>query len=159
MAWTELRIEMLTKLWTAGLSAAEIAREMGELTRSAVLGKVHRLELPERKLRGAIRRRPPVDHQTYIPRPRKRVRRIARINNHIEITGRFERALPRELAAAAIPLAQRKSLVELANNSCRWIYGDPADAEHFYCGAPEANLLAHQPYCRMHTIRACQESA
>jgi GcrA cell cycle regulator len=43
MAWTEDRVEMLKQLWTDGLSASQIARKMGGVTRNAVIGKVHRL--------------------------------------------------------------------------------------------------------------------
>ena len=43
MAWTEERVEMLKQLWTDGLSASQIARKMGGVTRNAVIGKVHRL--------------------------------------------------------------------------------------------------------------------
>ena len=43
MAWTDDRVEILTKLWGEGLSASQIARELGDVTRNAVIGKVHRL--------------------------------------------------------------------------------------------------------------------
>ena len=45
MAWTEDRVEILTKLWAEGLSASQIAKDLGEVTRNAVIGKVHRLGL------------------------------------------------------------------------------------------------------------------
>ncbi len=48
MAWTEERVELLKKLWTEGLSASQIARQMGGVTRNAVIGKVHRLGLSGR---------------------------------------------------------------------------------------------------------------
>ena len=48
MAWTEDRVEMLKQLWTDGLSASQIARKMGGVTRNAVIGKVHRLGLSGR---------------------------------------------------------------------------------------------------------------
>ena len=48
MAWTEERVEMLKQLWTDGLSASQIARKMGGVTRNAVIGKVHRLGLAGR---------------------------------------------------------------------------------------------------------------
>ena len=48
MAWTEERVEMLKQLWTDGLSASQIARKMGGVTRNAVIGKVHRLGLSGR---------------------------------------------------------------------------------------------------------------
>lgn len=49
MAWTEDRIEALRKHWDAGLSASQIAKELGEgVTRNAVIGKAHRLGLKSR---------------------------------------------------------------------------------------------------------------
>ena len=48
MAWTEDRVATLTKLWAEGLSASQIAKELGEVTRNAVIGKVHRLGLSGR---------------------------------------------------------------------------------------------------------------
>jgi len=48
MAWTEDRVEVLTKLWAEGLSASQIAKQLGGVTRNAVIGKVHRLGLSGR---------------------------------------------------------------------------------------------------------------
>jgi GcrA cell cycle regulator len=43
MSWTDERVELLKKLWSDGLSASQIAAELGGITRNAVIGKVHRL--------------------------------------------------------------------------------------------------------------------
>src|ERR1041385_2830886 len=48
MSWTDERVELLKKLWTDGLSASQIAAELGGITRNAVIGKVHRLGLSGR---------------------------------------------------------------------------------------------------------------
>ena len=49
MSWTEERVELLRKLWGDGLSAAQVAAELGPgITRNAVIGKIHRLGLAER---------------------------------------------------------------------------------------------------------------
>ncbi len=47
-AWTDERVELLKKLWSDGLSASQIAAELGNVTRNAVIGKVHRLGLSGR---------------------------------------------------------------------------------------------------------------
>jgi GcrA cell cycle regulator len=47
-AWTDERVELLKKLWNDGLSASQIAGELGNVTRNAVIGKVHRLGLSGR---------------------------------------------------------------------------------------------------------------
>ena len=48
MSWNDERVELLKKLWSEGLSASQIATELGEVTRNAVIGKVHRLGLSGR---------------------------------------------------------------------------------------------------------------
>src|SRR5438067_964924 len=48
MSWTDERVEHLKKLWSDGLSASQIAAELGGITRNAVIGKVHRLGLSGR---------------------------------------------------------------------------------------------------------------
>ncbi len=48
MSWTDDRVEMLKKMWSEGQSASQIAKELGGVTRNAVIGKVHRLGLSNR---------------------------------------------------------------------------------------------------------------
>ena len=48
MSWTDERVEQLKKLWADGLSASQIAAQIGGVTRNAVIGKVHRLKLSGR---------------------------------------------------------------------------------------------------------------
>jgi GcrA cell cycle regulator len=48
MSWTEERVELLKKMWAEGASASQIAKELGGVTRNAVIGKVHRLGLSNR---------------------------------------------------------------------------------------------------------------
>ena len=48
MNWTDERVELLRKLWSEGLSASQIAAQLGGVSRNAVIGKVHRLKLSSR---------------------------------------------------------------------------------------------------------------
>lgn len=48
MSWTDERVEVLKKMWAEGKSASQIAKELGSVTRNAVIGKVHRLGLSSR---------------------------------------------------------------------------------------------------------------
>ncbi|MET0309754.1 MAG: GcrA family cell cycle regulator [Sphingomonas sp.] len=48
MSWTDERIETLKKMWDSGLTATQIAEELGGVSRNAVIGKAHRLGLPAR---------------------------------------------------------------------------------------------------------------
>src|ERR1044071_1933610 len=61
MGWTDERVELLKKVWAEGLSASQIAAELGGITRNAVIGKVHRLGRPGRAK----------SPSTAAPRPRK----------------------------------------------------------------------------------------
>ena len=59
MSWSEERVEVLKKMWLEGKSASEIAKELGEITRNAVIGKVHRLGLSNRELKSLKRDKDP----------------------------------------------------------------------------------------------------
>jgi GcrA cell cycle regulator len=48
MSWTDERVELLKRMWGEGQSASQIAKELGGVTRNAVIGKVHRLGLSNR---------------------------------------------------------------------------------------------------------------
>ncbi|MEZ0496509.1 GcrA family cell cycle regulator [Sphingomonas sp. IW22] len=48
MSWTEERIATLTKMWESGMTASQIAEELGGISRNAVIGKAHRLGLKPR---------------------------------------------------------------------------------------------------------------
>lgn len=52
---------------------------------------------------------------------------------------------------ARIPLAQRRTLMELDRSTCRWPVGDPADTGFFLCGG---RVASGRPYCRKHCARA-----
>ena len=62
MSWTDERVELLKKMWGEGQSASQIAKELGGVTRNAVIGKVHRLGLSNRAGSGAAT--PPAKAET-----------------------------------------------------------------------------------------------
>lgn len=53
IGWSENRVATLSKLWLQGLSASQVAQQLGGVTRNAVIGKVHRLGLADRGLASA----------------------------------------------------------------------------------------------------------
>ncbi|MDN5786130.1 GcrA family cell cycle regulator [Pseudorhodobacter sp.] len=74
MSWTEERVETLKKMWADGQSASQIAKELGGVTRNAVIGKVHRLGLSNRATAGADKDEPeaktaPAPAEATAPRP------------------------------------------------------------------------------------------
>jgi GcrA cell cycle regulator len=132
--WTEAAVTSLCALWAAGKSASEcavpIAKEFGAFpSRNAIIGKVHRLGLTGRKT---------TCWKSGSP---------------------IKAAMPKSLPADAIPLAQRKTLIELTNATCRWPYGAPGATDFFFCGAEDADLSAHRPYCAFHERRAHARTA
>src|SRR6218665_1072362 len=71
MNWTDERVEKLKRLWAEGLSASQIAAQLGGVSRNAVIGKVHRLSLPGRAKAGggtSAASRPAAKRQTSAPR-------------------------------------------------------------------------------------------
>ena len=67
MSWTDDRVEQLKKLWADGLSASQIASKLGEVTRNAVIGKVHRLGLAGRATTSRVRTARPRSNIALFP--------------------------------------------------------------------------------------------
>lgn len=67
MSWTDERVKQLKKMWGDGQSASQIAKELGGVTRNAVIGKVHRLGLSNRA--GATPAADPVVEPAPAPKP------------------------------------------------------------------------------------------
>jgi GcrA cell cycle regulator len=155
MTWTDERVENLKKLWTDGLSASQIAAELGGITRNAVIGKVHRLGLSGRAKSPA----------SAVPRPRKprthsHMMRVSRpaIRGNTALAHAFElEAEPEpEQIDNIIPLGQRRTILELTEETCRWPIGDPGSTEFFFCGG---QTLTSLPYCSYHSRVAYQPAA
>jgi GcrA cell cycle regulator len=72
--WSEDRVTTLSKLWLDGLSASQIARQLGGVTRNAVIGKVHRLGLPDRRMAQSRKAAP----SSRLPRPPLHARPVRR---------------------------------------------------------------------------------
>jgi GcrA cell cycle regulator len=155
MGWTDERVELLKKLWADGLSASQIAGELGGITRNAVIGKVHRLGLSGRAKAPS----------SSIARPRKlRTRSAALRMARPAVRGNtaLARALPAyefdvepepEFLENIIPIGQRCTLLELSDSKCRWPIGDPGTPEFFFCGGKPVGEL---PYCAYHARVAYQ---
>jgi GcrA cell cycle regulator len=152
MSWTDERVESLKKLWAEGLSASRIATELGGVTRNAVIGKVHRLGL-------AARAKAPPAAGT---RPRKarsqaQLLRVSRpsVRGNTALAHVYDLELEPEpeLADNVIPLGQRRTLLELTDQTCRWPIGDPGHSDFFFCGGQTITSL---PYCAYHSRVAYQ---
>jgi GcrA cell cycle regulator len=147
MSWTDERVALLTKLWADGLSASQIAAELGGITRNAVIGKVHRLGLSGRAK----------SPSSSSPRPRKArssgMLRGPRSSMRGNTALAYDYEPEPEPELIEIPLEQRKTLLQLTDKTCRWPIGDPGSAEFFFCGGENAN---EQTYCAYHSRVAYQ---
>src|SRR4051812_35410214 len=135
MGWTDERVEQLKQLWTEGLSASQIARVLGSVTRNGVIGKVHRLGLAGRA--GPAR----------AERPRNTVVRKSVL--HVAAPA------PQIVEEDPITLDDGKFATVLTINDrmCRWPIGDPSENEFHFCGhKPKYG----SPYCEAHARKAYQ---
>ncbi|HEV7257365.1 MAG TPA: GcrA family cell cycle regulator [Bosea sp. (in: a-proteobacteria)] len=169
-AWTEERVELLKKLWSDGLSASQIAAELGNVTRNAVIGKVHRLGLSGRAKNPAAASTP----RTSTPR-----KTPTRSPSHPMSGGpgatqgmtRGANALAPQYSPEAeaeaeqepmpsedvvIPFSERVTIMDLREYMCRWPMGDPTTPEFRFCGARSQTGM---PYCGYHARIAYQPAA
>ena len=158
--WTEERVELLKRLWSEGLSASQIAAELGGVTRNAVIGKVHRLGLSGRAKAPAStaprQRKPRVAGPTFArpsaqPATRGANALATEVSPFLEMEVEVE-PTP-DLADNVIPMGQRCSILQLSEATCHWPIGDPGSAEFFFCGGKTATGL---PYCGYHARIAYQ---
>ena len=131
MSWTEDRVALLTKLWGEGKTAAEIAKELGGVTRNAVIGKAHRLQLSNR-VSPIQQNKKPVAVKPA-PAPKVQPKKIQK--------------------AAAQDNRQGIPLTDLKASQCRWPIGDPQEESFGFCGC---DALAGLPYCLEHAQVAYQ---
>lgn len=145
--WTVARTRVVLALFNSGLSAAQIAGEIGNVTRNAVIGKVHRSGLSE-----ANRKNSRAAGQARAKRRQRAVDAAAR--KPIKLPPK-EAPPPPSIVDQQIPLEQRRTLAELDNTCCHWPVGDPQAPDFFFCGATKANDESI-PYCRSHMVRSQQ---
>lgn len=141
-AWTEERVDQLKQLWADGRSAAQIAAEFGGLSRSAVLGKIHRLGLhraPKPRARPWIESG--ISEHTYYRRHRKSNSRPS-----LSQPEAFKLDVVQFMAAIAEPEAGKVTLLDLESHHCRFPVSGEGLATLF-CG--DDRLEPHS-YCARH---------
>ncbi|GLQ21559.1 GcrA family cell cycle regulator [Algimonas porphyrae] len=158
MAWTEDRVATLSKLWAEGLSASQIAKQLGGVTRNAVIGKVHRLGLSGR----AKPSRPkPAKTQTTAratPKPKP-----AKAQPATRRSAAKPKAQPSSLPVSTEPPLEAKPLKDgsyatiltLTDHMCKFPIGDPSADEFRFCGR---KTDPDEPYCTPHSMVAYQPS-
>lgn len=169
LPWTDDRIEKLKVLWSSGLSAGQIAKQLGGVTRNAVIGKASRLGLPGRGRPSSPAGSAPKPIRTSVrslptPKPpRAPKNNLPKANAFVvpPISGRPTNgamsALENAEARAAYvepPTADvgiRTVLTIRVFGECRWPVGDPRADDFAFCGAP---CGIDESYCAAHAERA-----
>src|SRR6202051_2829281 len=131
LTWSDERVELLKKLWADGLSASQIAAELGNVTRNAVIGKVHRLGLS-----GRAKRPSSAAPRQRKARPAQQMMRVARpvSRGNTALAHAFEVEMEPDPIAYAnvVTMSQRLALLELNKATCHWPIGDPSSTEFFF---------------------------
>ena len=154
--WTDERVELLKKLWADGLSASQIAGELGGITRNAVIGKVHRLGLSGRAK--APSSSVPRQRKPRAPSMFRASRPMMRGNTALAHMPAYdyEPESEPEPIENIIPIGQRCTLLELDQEKCHWPIGDPGQPDFFFCGG---KTTTGTPYCGYHGRVAYQPPA
>jgi GcrA cell cycle regulator len=148
VSWTKERVELLQKLWIEESSASLIAAELGGISRSAVMGKIHRLGLCGR---GQPRSTAKQQRKPRSAGPREY--RLATIGS-TALRAEPKTVLEREariFEPVAVPIAKMLTVAALTQHTCKWPFGDSREGGFRFCGH---DTLEGVPYCRYHTTVA-----
>ena len=163
-SWTDERVELLRRLWDDGLSASQIALQIGGVSRNAVIGKVHRLGLAGRvkpigpaPAQGRRKDGPEVEaeleavavvEEPTLPEPPAIVAHRPAPNFPLPPNPTPE--------PVALAVSQRVTIMDLRDSMCRWPMGDPTSPDFRFCGG---RAITGLPYCTQHAQVAYQPAA
>ena len=139
MSWNEEKVNKLKELWGKGNTASQIAEIIGGLSRNAVIGKAHRLNLSAK-----IRTRGAVPNQNFNNLDEEKDSKLKRGKKNkfksLIIEADFEAENP-------------KQLEQLDETSCKWPIGHPNEKSFYFCGR---SSLKDFSYCKLHLLYAYQ---
>ena len=160
MSWTDERVELLKKLWTDGLSASQVAAELGGVTRNAVIGKVHRLGLSGRAKTTSTAPRARRTRSTSSRPARPSAGAAPTVGATALKADSRPQAAPQPKAEkkpehdpVVVPISKRATILSLTENTCKWPIGDPGDGDFHFCGCKSE---PGSPYCKYHSEIAYQ---
>tara|TARA_B100000035_G_scaffold299006_1_gene293310 strand:+ start:575 stop:1069 length:495 start_codon:yes stop_codon:yes gene_type:complete len=139
MSWTEEKVAKLKELWGKGNTASQIAEIIGGISRNAVIGKAHRLNLSAKiKTRAATSSK---NFENTIDEKNNNSKRGRRSKfKSLIIEKDFEPENP-------------KQLEELTDELCKWPIGHPDSKDFYFCGR---SSLKDFSYCKLHLLYAYQ---
>ena len=134
MSWTDEKVESLKKLWGSGKTASQIAEIIGGISRNAVIGKAHRLNLSSK-----IKTRSTIQSNRNLNRPEE---------DKIKFKGKRGKFKSLLLDKNFEP-AKNLSLEELDENTCKYMEGNPNEREARFCGRKNVEKFS---YCPLHLM-------
>ena len=139
MSWTDDKIDKLKKLWGQGNTASQIAEIIGGVSRNAVIGKAHRLNLSAK-----IKTRTAASNKDFDSTMEGK-----EIKSNRGRKSKFKSLIIEKDFEPENP----KQLEELDENSCKWPIGHPDEKSFYFCGR---SSLKDFSYCKLHLLYAYQ---
>ena len=140
MSWTEEKVSKLKELWGKGNTASQIAEIIGGISRNAVIGKAHRLNLSAK-----IKTRTATSNQNFDNSVENKNNKLVKRSRK----SRFKSLIIEKDFEPENP----KQLEELDENSCKWPVGHPNEKSFYFCGR---SSLKDFSYCKLHLLYAYQ---
>ena len=139
MSWTDEKVTKLKELWGKGNTASQIAEIIGGISRNAVIGKAHRLNLSAK-----IKTRTATSSKNFDTSKEE--------NNFKSKRGRRSKFQSLIIEKDFEP-ENPKQLEELDENTCKWPIGHPDEKNFYFCGR---SSLKDFSYCKLHLLYAYQ---
>lgn len=151
--WTDEKVEALLALNAKNKSASQIGDLIGT-SRNAVIGKLHRLGMAyaasDKAIQGRRMRMRPKAKPTFVANNNAPARKATAFDFGRAPSIPVDPYVPTD-EELDIPVHERKALVDLEPNDCRWPIGDPQEKGFGFCGKHKE---PGTPYCEHHARKA-----